>query len=147
MPLRHLYNRNPADIDPNSDPELLTLSPILALTWIALCLKLYFCTNSVRFASRNKHRSTANQVSCLRVSVIFYVLNADSDRLADALISYAAVYIYLHCFVDCAHDLMSAWCILVCPTTFFQPSLCWFRGNSAFTDWDYDKTSRVNRLF
>jgi len=48
----------------------------------------FFCTNNAPFTTGN----TANDVSCLRISVISYVLNADSGRYADELISNTAVY-------------------------------------------------------
>jgi len=38
----------------------------------------FFCTNNASSSAENKHG--ANDVSCLRRALIFYVLNADSGR-------------------------------------------------------------------
>jgi len=48
--------------------------------------KPQFLVYNALFATGNKH--TANDESCLRMSAISYVVNADSGRYADALISY-----------------------------------------------------------
>ena len=58
----------------------------------------HFCTNDAPFTSGNKH--TANDLSCSRMWVISYVLNADSGRWDDVLISYTAVLANTTCCRD-----------------------------------------------
>jgi len=48
----------------------------------------FSCTNNAPFATGNKH--AANGVTPLWMSAISCVLNADSGRYTDALISYTA---------------------------------------------------------
>ena len=50
-----------------------------------------FLAQTMRHVATGNKR-TANDVSCLRMSVICCVLYADSDLYADALISYTAVH-------------------------------------------------------
>jgi len=62
-----------------ADKQLRQLTLTLTLTLLTLTPDCnLFCTDNSPFATGNEH--IANGVSCSRMSVIFYILNADSGR-------------------------------------------------------------------
>jgi len=63
-------------------------TPLRKLTLTLNCH--FFCTNYAPFTTRNKHRPTVCDVSCLMMSPISDVRNANSGRYTDAFISYTA---------------------------------------------------------